>query len=84
MVEGGMPPLDALRSATLNAAIFMNSEIDFGSIEVGKLASLVLLNKNPLENIENTKSIETVILRGEVFSRKTLDLLLTQTKSEGK
>jgi imidazolonepropionase-like amidohydrolase len=81
MVKGGMSALNALRTATLNPAIFMNKEIDFGSVEVGKLASLVLLNKNPLENIENTKSIEAVILRGKVIDRTALDKMLIQTQS---
>jgi len=84
MVKGGMPTQDVLRSATLNAAVFMNKEDDFGSVEVGKLASLVLLNKNPLENIENTKSIEIVIIRGKVFNRNALDSMLAQAKSNGK
>jgi imidazolonepropionase-like amidohydrolase len=84
MVKGGMSALDALKSATLNAAIFMNKENDFGTVEVGKMASLVLLNKNPLENIEDTKSIETVILRGKVIRRNVLDTILTQAKLKGK
>lgn len=84
MVKGGMPSLDVLKSATINPAIFMNKEGDFGSVEVGKLASLVLLNKNPLENIENTKTIETVIVRGKVYSRKALDLMLEQARSNAK
>jgi imidazolonepropionase-like amidohydrolase len=84
MVKGGMPILDALRSATINPAIFMNKTTDFGSVEVGKLASLILLNKNPLENIDNTKTIETVILRGKVYDRKALDLLLEQARSNGR
>jgi imidazolonepropionase-like amidohydrolase len=81
MVKGGMSALDALKSATLNAAIFMNKENDFGSVEVGKLASLVLLNKNPLKNIENTTSIETVILRGRVIDRTTLDKMTKYSKT---
>ncbi len=84
MVKGGMPTLDALRSATINPAIFMNKKADFGSVEVGKLASLVLLNKNPLENIENTKTIEIVIIQGKVYNRRALDLMLEQAKSNGK
>ena len=84
MVKGGMPALDVLKSATINPAIFMNKTANFGSAEVGKVASLVLLNKNPLENIENTKTIETVIVRGKVYSRKALDLMLEQAKSNGK
>ena len=58
----------------------MKKEKDFGSVEVGKIASLVLLNKNPLENIENTRTIETVIVRGKVYSRKALNLMLEQAK----
>jgi predicted amidohydrolase YtcJ len=81
MVKGGMPMPDALRSATLNPSIFMNKRADFGSVEIGKIASLVLLNKNPLENIENTKTIEAVIVRGKVYNRKTLDLMLKLAKS---
>jgi imidazolonepropionase-like amidohydrolase len=84
MVKGGMPPLDVLRTATINPAIFMNKKADFGSVEVGKIASLILLNKNPLENIENTKNIETVIVRGKVYNRKALDLMLAQAKSNAK
>ena len=84
MVKGGMPALDALRSATINPAIFMNKKADFGSVEVGKLASLVLLNKNPLENVENTKTIETVIVRGKVYNRKALDLMMEQAKSNAR
>jgi len=83
MVKGGMPAFDALRSATINPAKFMNKIADFGSIQVGKMACLVLLNKNPLENIENTKTIETVIVRGKVYNRRALDLLLDQAKSNG-
>jgi len=84
LVKGGMPALDALRSATINPAIFMNKVADFGSVEAGKLACLVLLNKNPLENIENTKTIETVIIRGKVYNRKAIALMLEQAKSNGK
>jgi imidazolonepropionase-like amidohydrolase len=84
MVKGGMPALDVLKSATINPAIFMNKEGNYGSVEVGKMASLILLNKNPLENIENTKTIETVILRGNVYNRKALDLMLEQAKSNAR
>ncbi len=84
MVKGGMQTLDALKTATINPAIFMNKENDFGSVEVGKIASLLLLNMNPLENIENTKTIETVIIRGKVYNRKALDLMLVQSKSNGR
>ena len=80
MVAGGMSELEALNTATINAAVFMNKDDEFGTVEVGKLASLVLLNNNPVDNIENTKSIETVILRGKVFDRTTLDEMLDLAK----
>ena len=84
MVKGGMPVIDALRTATIYPAIFMNKKADFGTVETGKLANLILLNKNPLENIENTKTIETVIVRGKVYTRSSLDLMLEEAKSTGK
>jgi len=80
MVKGGMPAIDALRTATIYPAIFMNKKADLGSVETGKLASLVLLNKNPIENIENTKTIETVIVRGKVYTRSSLESMLEQAK----
>lgn len=58
----------------------MGKENEFGSVEPGKIASLILLNKNPLENIENTRAIETVILRGKVYERAALDEMLEQAK----
>lgn len=79
-VEGGMSALDALKASTINAAIFMGKDKEFGTVEVGKLASLVLLNKNPLLDIENSKTIEAVILRGKVYNRSALDKMLEEAK----
>ena len=74
MVAGGIPPLEAIRIATLNAAIFMGMERDLGSIEAGKLADLVLLGANPLENISNAQRISRVIKGGLLVDRGFLDL----------
>lgn len=82
LVEGGMQKLDALRSATINGAECMRNENNYGSVENGKIASLLILKENPLENIENTKSIEYVILRGQIFNRNELDNMLQKAKSE--
>jgi len=79
-VEGGMDNLTALQSATLNPAIFLKKEDKYGSLEKGKMASMVLLNKNPLEDIANTQSIEAVFLRGKVFERDELDQSLETIK----
>jgi len=74
MVEGGIPALEAIRIGTLNAAIFMGRERDMGSIEVGKLADMVLLTADPLADISNAASIEMVIKGGRIIDRAALDL----------
>jgi imidazolonepropionase-like amidohydrolase len=74
MVEGGIPALEAIRIGTLNAAIFMGKERELGSVEEGKLADLVLLSADPLENISHTQEIDLVIKGGKVVDRSALDL----------
>ncbi len=64
LVEAGLKPAEALRAATLNPARCLKREADLGTIEVGKLADLVLLAKNPLDDIRNTRSIEAVYVGG--------------------
>ena len=66
---GGMAPLDILKMGTLNAAKMMHAEDSLGSIKVGKLADMVLLDENPLSNIENTLKINTVFKNGKVQQR---------------
>ena len=78
MVEGGMTPAAALKSATHNPALFMGKEDVFGKVAEGQLSSLVILNSNPIENIGNTKSIHSVFLRGKYLDRKKLDDLLEE------
>ena len=74
MVEGGIPALEASRIGTLYAAIFMGLERDLGSIEEGKLADLVLLSAEPLEDISHTQDIDLVIKGGKIVDRSALDL----------
>lgn len=74
MVEGGIPPLEAIRIGTLNAAIFLGREREMGSIEEGKLADLVLLAGDPLEDIGNTQRVEMVVKGGVIVDRGALDL----------
>jgi imidazolonepropionase-like amidohydrolase len=66
---GGMDPLEIIKMGTLNAATMLKAQDSLGSIEVGKLANMVLLDKNPLENIENTLSINTVFKKGKEQKR---------------
>lgn len=74
MVAGGIPPGEAIRIGTLNAAIFMGRERETGSIEVGKVADMVLLSADPLDDISNVAAIDVVIKDGQVVDRGALDL----------
>jgi Tol biopolymer transport system component len=67
MMSAGMPALDALRAATLNGARFLGLAHDLGSIEPGKLADLLVLDANPLEDIQNTRKIHAIVKAGVVF-----------------
>jgi hypothetical protein len=75
-VEDGFTNLEALQTATLNAAVFTGKANDYGTVEANKYASLVLLNRNPLENISHTKDINSVFLKGYYLNRHSLDSLM--------
>ena len=81
MVKYGLSPLEALQASMINGPAYFGLENEYGSIEKGKKASLLLLNKNPLENIENTRSIESVIIDGKYLSRSDLDRMLSEIKA---
>lgn len=76
LVESGLTPMEALQSATRNAARYLNRLDVLGTVEVKKEADLVLLDANPLEDIHNTGKIDAVVLRGRYYSRQDLDALL--------
>ncbi|AOE50040.1 amidohydrolase family protein [Kangiella sediminilitoris] len=76
--KAGMNTTQAILSATAAPAELMNSNA--GIIEVGRRADLVILNKNPLVDIENTRTIDTVILNGQVLKRERLDAMLEAVK----
>jgi imidazolonepropionase-like amidohydrolase len=75
-VAAGFTPLEALQTATLNPAKFLGMEDRLGSIEKGKLADVVLLDANPLEDIRNTQKIAGVVVNGRYLSRADLDKML--------
>lgn len=81
LVQGGMEPLEALRVATLGGAQYLGMERDLGSIEVGKLADLMILEKDPLEDIENSDSVRYVVLDGRLYDAHSLDQLAPQESS---
>jgi hypothetical protein len=83
-VEAGFSPMESLQTATSNPAKFLGQEGNFGSIEGGKMADLVLLTANPLDDIHNTTKINAVIANGRVFERPELDAMLEQVESAAK
>jgi hypothetical protein len=75
-VESGLTPMEALQTATINAAECAGRLDSLGTIEEGKIADLVLLEENPLLSIENTKKINSVFNNGKYFDRSKLDKIL--------
>ena len=83
-VAAGFTPMEALQTATLNPAKFLGMEDRLGTIEKGKLADLVLLDANPLDDIRNTQKIAGVVANGRYFSRADLDEVLTGVETAAK
>ncbi|HZF40936.1 MAG TPA: amidohydrolase family protein [Blastocatellia bacterium] len=79
-VLAGLTPVEALRSATLNPAKFLGLDKTLGTIEQGKVADLVLLDANPLEDVRNTQRINAVVSNGRLFDRKALNKMLAQAE----
>jgi imidazolonepropionase-like amidohydrolase len=71
-VQGGFTPHEALRVATLWPAEVLGLDRDLGSLEPGKLADFVVLEKNPLEQIENSVTVERVIKNGRAYTPEQL------------
>lgn len=78
MAKAGLKPYQILETGTRNAAIYLNAEKEFGTVEVGKAADLILVNANPLENVGNVAKRAGVMLRGRWLPESELAKMLDQ------
>ena len=76
LVEAGLTPKEALEAATLAPARFFEAEQQMGAVEKGKLADMVLLDANPLDDIRNVRKVQAVFTHGRYYARKDLDRIL--------
>jgi len=84
LVRAGLTPMEALQAATRNPARFLGKLDSWGTIERGKLADVVLLDANPLENIHNTRGIAAVVLGGRLIPRPELQTMLDRVEADVK
>jgi len=81
LVRAGLSPMEALQTATYNPAKFFGKLHSMGTIEQGKIADLVLLEANPLQDISNTQKIAAVVFGGKIFDKTALQKMLVQVKA---
>ncbi len=84
LVNSGLTPMEALQAATFNPARYLGKERELGSIQPGKLADLVLLDADPLQDIHNTTKIRAVFANGRVYDRTALDKFLHDAEAAAK
>ena len=80
LVKAGFTPTQSLQAATLNPALFFGKLDEYGVVEKGRVADLVLLDGDPTEDIRNTRKIDSVVLRGRLYSREDLDKILSRVE----
>ncbi|WP_339611931.1 amidohydrolase family protein, partial [uncultured Planktosalinus sp.] len=71
--QGGMSNLEALKTATIHPAQYIGAGQDIGSLKVGKMADLLVLEKNPLEDIQNTNSLLYTMVNGRLYDSNTMN-----------
>jgi imidazolonepropionase-like amidohydrolase/Tol biopolymer transport system component len=82
--QGGLTPLETIRCGTLYGAQYLGLDQEIGSIEAGKLADLMIMDKSPLENIQNTSTISHVMVNGVLFETNNLNEIYPEKKTRAK
>ncbi len=82
--QGGMTNMEALRAATLNGAQYLGMGNDVGSLKVGKLADLIVLEKNPLDDIQHTNSVSYTMVNGRLYDTASMNEIGNRPKSRTK
>jgi imidazolonepropionase-like amidohydrolase len=73
LTQGGMTPIQAIRCATMNGASYLGMDKEIGSLELGKLADLIVLNANPLDDIRNSEKIKYVMVNGRLYDADSMN-----------
>jgi imidazolonepropionase-like amidohydrolase/Tol biopolymer transport system component len=84
MKQGGMSNMDVLRTATINSAVSLGLDNSIGSLQAGKLADLLVMDKNPLEDIYNTESIKYTMVNGRLYDAETMNEIGKYDRQRGK
>src|SRR3569833_3396033 len=72
LAQGGMSPMQAIRCATMNGAAYLGMDKEIGSLELGKLADMIVLNANPLDDIHNSAKIKYVMVNGRLYDADSM------------
>jgi imidazolonepropionase-like amidohydrolase len=84
LVQGGMTPLQALRAATLDGARYLGLDGDLGSLGTGKLADLIVIEGNPLQDIHATQNVRYTMINGRLFDSRTMNEVGNHPRHRGK
>lgn len=83
LAQGGMTNMEALRAGTLNGANYIGMDDHIGSLEEGKLADLIILDKNPLDDIQNSNSVISTMINGRLYDTETMNEIGNYDKPRG-
>ncbi|MCP4438311.1 MAG: amidohydrolase family protein [Aureispira sp.] len=84
LAQGGMSNLQALQAATINGAAYIGMDTEIGSLKAGKLADLIILDKDPLADIQNTNSVEYTMVNGRLYDTETMNEIGQKEKKRTK